>query len=134
MSIERLNPAGVFAVPDLVSQAVTSTGRTLVHLSGQVAWDAEGNLTGPGDHAAQAAKIAENITTVLAAANATWADIVKETIYVVDYRPELVPAIFAALRRGPAPASTLVPVPALFQPGYLIEVEVIAAVGTHPRS
>ena len=128
MSIERVNPATVFAMPDLISQAVSSTGRTLVHLSGQVAWDADGNLTGPGDHAVQAAKIAENITAALAAANATWDDIVKETIYVVDYRPELIPVIFGALRRGPAPASTLVPVPALFQPGYLIEVEVVAAI------
>lgn len=128
MSIERVNPATVFAMPDLISQAVSSSGRTLVHLSGQVAWDADGNLTGPGDHAVQAAKIAENITAALAAANATWDDIVKETIYVVDYRPELIPVIFGALRRGPAPASTLVPVPALFQPGYLIEVEVVAAI------
>jgi len=128
VSIERVNPATVFAMPDLISQAVSSSGRTLVHLSGQVAWDADGNLTGPGDHAVQAAKIAENITAVLAAANATWDDIVKETIYVVDYRPELIPVIFGALRRGPAPASTLVPVPALFQPGYLIEVEVVAAI------
>jgi enamine deaminase RidA (YjgF/YER057c/UK114 family) len=128
VSIERVNPATVFAMPDLISQAVSSSGRTLVHLSGQVAWDADGNLTGPGDHAVQAAKIAENITAALAAANATWDDIVKETIYVVDYRPELIPVIFGALRRGPAPASTLVPVPALFQPGYLIEVEVVAAI------
>ena len=64
----------------------------------------------------------------MSAASASWDDVVKETIYVVDYRPELVPAIFAALRRGPAPASTLVPVPTLFQPGYLIEVDVVAAI------
>lgn len=129
MSIERLDPAGVFALPDLISQVVTCTGRTLVHLSGQVAWDVDGNLTGAGDHAVQAATIADNITTALAAVGATWDDVVKETIYVVDHRPELVPAIFGALRRGPAPASTLVPVQALFRPGFLIEVEVVAAVG-----
>jgi enamine deaminase RidA (YjgF/YER057c/UK114 family) len=127
MSIERINPVGVVALPELVTQVVTSTGRTLVHLSGQVAWDEAGNLV-EGDHAAQAATVAANITTALAAVGATWDDIVKETIYVVDYRPELIPAIFGALRRGPAPASTLVPVPALFRPGYLIEVEVVAAV------
>jgi len=128
MSIDRLNPEGVYALPSLISQAVVSTGRALVHLSGQVAWDAEGNLVGAGDPAAQAAKVADNIGTALKAAGATWDDVVKETIYVVDYRPELVPAIFQALRRGAVPASTLVPVPALFRPGYLIEVEVIAAI------
>ena len=103
MSIERHNPATLVAMPDLISQAVTSTGRSLVYLSGQVAWDTDGNLVGPGDYAAQAAKIAQNITAALTAAGATWNDIVKETIYVVDYRPELVPVIFGALRRGPAP-------------------------------
>lgn len=124
MTIERLNPPTVFALPELISQAVTSNGT--VHLSGQVAWDTNGTLVGAGDHAAQATKIADNITALLAAAGATWDNVVKETIYVVDYRPELAPAILGALRRGPAPASTLVPVPALFQPGFLIEVEVVA--------
>ncbi|WP_213005061.1 RidA family protein, partial [Paractinoplanes toevensis] len=105
MRIERLNPPTVFAVPDVISQGVTAGG--MLYLSGQVAWDTDGRLIGAGDHAAQAAKIAENITELLTAAGATWDDVVKETIYVVDYRPELVPAIFGALRRGPAPASTL---------------------------
>ncbi|GIF20438.1 enamine deaminase RidA (YjgF/YER057c/UK114 family) [Actinoplanes tereljensis] len=126
MTIERLNPPTVFAIPDLISQAVTVGG--LLFLSGQVAWDTDGALVGAGDHAAQAAQIADNITALLTAASAAWADVIKETIYVVDYRPDLVPAIFTALRRGPAPASTLVPVPALFQPGFLLEVEVVAAI------
>jgi enamine deaminase RidA (YjgF/YER057c/UK114 family) len=126
MSLERLNPPAVFAMPDLISQGVVSTGTRHVHLSGQVAWDAEGRLVGAGDHAAQAGQIAANIGELLTAAGVTWDDVVKETIYVVDYRPELVPAIFGALRRGRPPASTLVPVAALFQPGYLIEVEVVA--------
>jgi hypothetical protein len=30
MSIDRLNPAGVFALPELISRAVVSRGRTLV--------------------------------------------------------------------------------------------------------
>ncbi|BBH71765.1 hypothetical protein ACTI_84500 [Actinoplanes sp. OR16] len=118
--MRRINPEGVFAPPG-ISQVVTATG-TMVFLSGQVAWGAQ------GDHAAQAGQIAENITIALSAVGATWDDVVKETIWVVDYRPELLPGIVGALRRGSPPASTLVAVPALFAPGYLIEVEIVAMI------
>lgn len=129
MTIERLDPPGLAAAPGLISQLVATTGRTLVHLSGQVAWDEDGTPVAPGDHAAQAARIARNIDTALASVGATRADIVKETIYVVDYTPGLLQPIIGALRDGaqPPPASTLIGVAALFAPDFLIEVDVIAA-------
>ncbi|MET9661603.1 RidA family protein [Streptomyces sp. NPDC006510] len=126
MSVRRIDPPGLYAAPGLISQVVTTTGRQLIHLSGQVAWDAAGNCTG-ADHAAQAAVIARNITTALAAAGATREDIIKEVIYIVDYTPDILPPVLAALRDGAAaPASTLIPVSALFAPGYLLEVDITA--------
>lgn len=129
MAVRHINPTGLHALPDMFTHVVSVTDAELVYLSGQVAWDADGELVGKGDHAAQAAQIARNIHTALAAVGATPADIVKQTIYVVDYSPEVAPAIFAALNkgRGTPPAGTLIPVPALYAPGYLIEVEAIAA-------
>ncbi|MFC8083061.1 RidA family protein [Streptomyces sp. NPDC057340] len=84
---------------------------------------------GLGDHGAQAAQIARNLDAALAAVGATRDDIVDETVYVVGYTPELLPAIFGPLRAGvaKAPASTLVGVSALFAPEFLLEVKVVAA-------
>ncbi|MDJ1134240.1 RidA family protein [Streptomyces iconiensis] len=129
MSVQRVNPPAVHSPTGMISQVVTTERERLVHLSGQVAWDAEGRPVGPGDHGAQAAQIVHNIEAALAAVGATRDDIVKETLYVVDYSPALLPAIFGPLREGVtlAPASTLVAVPALFAPEYLLEVEVVAA-------
>ncbi|MEW2298308.1 Rid family hydrolase [Streptomyces sp. NPDC006743] len=129
MSVTRVNPPSVHSPSDQITQVVTVEGRRLVHLSGQVAWDERGRPVGLGDHGAQAAQIARNLDAALAAVGATRDDIVDETVYVVDYTPELLPAIFGPLRAGvaEAPASTLVGVSALFAPGFLLEVKVVAA-------
>ncbi|MEU6482189.1 Rid family hydrolase [Streptomyces sp. NPDC047017] len=139
MSVNRVSPPSVHNPSDQISQVVTVDGARLVHLSGQVAWDAQGRPVGIGDHGAQAAQIARNLDAALAAVGATRDDIIEETVYVVAYTPELLPAIFGPLRAGvsQAPASTLVGVPALFAPEYLIEVQVVAALpgrGSHDRA
>ncbi|MFD7704144.1 RidA family protein [Streptomyces caelestis] len=128
VTVQRINPPGLHAAPGLISQLVVTTGRQLVHLSGQVAWDSHGNPTG-GDHAVQAAVIARNIDTALAAVGVTRDDLVKEAIYVAGYTPDILQPVLAALRErvGTAPASTLAPVPAFFAPDYLVEVDVTAA-------
>ncbi|GAA2876974.1 RidA family protein [Streptosporangium fragile] len=130
MPVTRVNPGGVHALPQLITQVVTAEPHRIAYVSGQVAWDENGEPVGRGDHAAQIAQIARNLDACLASVGATRADVVKETIYVVDYSPDLLPAIIGALREGVTapPASTLVAVPALFSPDFLIEVEVVAAV------
>ncbi|MFC8879750.1 RidA family protein [Streptomyces ardesiacus] len=129
MSVTRVSPPSVHNPSDQITQVVTVDGRRLVHVSGQVAWDERGRPVGLGDHGAQAAQIARNLDAALAAVGATRDDIVDETVYVVDYTPELLPAIFGPLRAGVAesPASTLVGVSALCAQGLLLEVKVVAA-------
>lgn len=139
MPVNRVSPPSVHNPSDRISQVVTVDGTRLAHLSGQVAWDARGRPVGLGDHEAQAAQIARNLDAALAAVGATRDDIIEETVYVVDYTPKLLPAIFGPLRAGvsEAPASTLVGVPALFAPEYLLEVQVVAALparGGHDRA
>ncbi|HEX4253187.1 MAG TPA: RidA family protein [Pseudonocardia sp.] len=125
-----LNPDGLDAKPELISQAVVVPELGLVYLSGQVAWDAEGRLVGEGDHGAQAEQIVRNIDLALAAAGTDRNHVVKETVYVVGHRPELVPAILGPLRKGAArpPASTFLGVETLYEPGYLVEVDIIARI------
>ncbi|MBO8196719.1 RidA family protein [Streptomyces smyrnaeus] len=136
MPVNRVDPPSVHNPSDQITQVVAVDRTRIAHLSGQVAWDAEGRPVGPGDHEAQAAQIARNLDAALAAVGATRDDIIEETVYVVDYTPELLPAIFGPLRAGvsQAPASTLVGVPALFAPEFLLEVQVVAALpgrGSH---
>lgn len=115
--------------PAAYSNVVTGSGR-LVVVAGQVARDQRGNLVGPGDAEAQAYQVFENLGLCLAAVGATFDDVVKLTYFVTDI------AILPAVRRvrnryiktDLRPASTAVQVAALFEPGYLIEVEALAIV------
>ncbi|MBU6534188.1 RidA family protein [Streptomyces mayonensis] len=125
--IHRIEPDGVFGLPDLISQVSVPSGRDLAFLSGQVAWDEEGRVVGEGDHVAQVEQIARRIDRVLLALGAGREDIVKETVYVVDYAPRLAPALLGALHGTPPPSSTLVGVAQLFAPEFLIEVECVIA-------
>jgi enamine deaminase RidA (YjgF/YER057c/UK114 family) len=59
-----------------------------VYTAGQVSIDERGTLIGAGDLAAQTAQAMRNVGFALAAAGADYADIVKITTYVVNYKPE----------------------------------------------
>jgi enamine deaminase RidA (YjgF/YER057c/UK114 family) len=131
MGLQRLTPTGLFK-PAAYTQVIVASGRRMVFIAGQVSIDAEGRLVAPGDFAGQVKQVFANLRTALEGAGATSADVTKITIYVVDYKPELRPLLGEARASifGPAtlPASTLVGVQALAEPGYLIEVEAIAVI------
>jgi enamine deaminase RidA (YjgF/YER057c/UK114 family) len=111
------------------SQVVTGRGR-LVVVSGQIAQDAAGELVGPGDPAAQARQVFENLGRCLAAAGAGFGDVVKLTFFVLDVAdlPAAREARDAVIDTARPPASTAVQVSALVGPGYLLEVEAWALV------
>ncbi|WP_033288886.1 RidA family protein [Amycolatopsis jejuensis] len=127
-AVEYLNPAGLHRIPGALTACVVVRSAGLVFLSGQVAWDEHGALIGD-DHFAQMRQIVRNLDLALAAAGSGRDLIVKETVYVVDHQPELLPGLLVPLRTSGAepPASTLAGVSALFAPGVLVEVDVVAA-------
>jgi len=129
MTITRIDPPTINSAPGLIAQIAIPHDRDLVFVSGQVAWDSAGEFVGVGDHATQIAQVARNIDAVLVALDVDRDAIVKETIYVVDWRPELLPVVIGGLRNGSAvPASTLIGVTSLFHPDALVEVEIVVAV------
>lgn len=135
MTITLRNPAGLPEVGAYHHVAVASPGR-LVFVAGQVSWDADGVTVGAGDLAAQVEQCYVNVATSLAAAGATFDDLVRLTVYVVDWTPDKLPVFLegvarAAARLGstPAPPATLIGVAALDVPEHLVEVEATAAVG-----
>src|SRR5262245_31266293 len=74
-------PAGV-APGRGYSHVVTGKGR-LVVISGQVAQDEHGELVGPGDPAAQARQVFQNLGRCLAEAGASFSDVVKLGLFVL---------------------------------------------------
>lgn len=128
----RLNPSTLYdSVGFGFSHAtIQEAGRTL-HLAGQVAWDAQGALVGPGDLAAQTAQALANLKLVLDAAGATPADIVRLRTYIVAHTPDKLGVILPQLgafygAAVPAP-NTVIGVAALALPDFLIEIEATAA-------
>lgn len=124
----RINPPSLYnSVEYGFSHAVESRGGRLVHLSGQVAWDADRNIVGAGDLGAQAMQCVANLKAVLAAVGATPADVVRIRTYVVDHSPDKLGPIGEALAAFygdvlPA-ANTLIGVQSLALPEFLIEIE-----------
>jgi len=101
----------------------------LVFLSGCVPVDGDGRLVGGDDVVAQARQVFANLGAVLAASGASFKDVVKVTVYLVDIadRAAVNPVrqeVFGVTR----PASTLVEVSALAVPLAKLEVEAVALV------
>lgn len=129
--IEFLKPPGLLNVPSF-SQVTTARGGKLVFVSGQVAWDEKGKTLFPGDLEAQTRKTYENLKIALAAAGATFDDVVKFTIYVKNLdttKWKLVSKVRSEfISQDRPPASTMIGVTGLVYDELLIEIEAYALV------
>ncbi|MDO0937865.1 RidA family protein [Streptomyces sp. DG2A-72] len=111
------------------SHVVLGTGR-FVAISGQVALDEDGRLVGVGDPAAQALQVFENLRRCLAAAGATFDDVVKLTYFVTDmaHMPAIRAARAAHIPDDGLPAASAVQVASLVRPEFLLEIEAFAVI------
>ena len=101
----------------------------LLFVSGFVPVDGEGRLVGGEDVAAQARQVFANLAAVLAAAGATFADVVKVTVYLTDIEDrERINPVRQEVFRDTRPASTLVEVSALATPGARVEIDALALI------
>jgi len=125
-----LNPSTLPASRGYTQIVEVPARSRLVYISGQVPLDTAGNVVGRGDFRRQAEQVFTNLGHALAAAGATFGDVVKINYYVRDVSHL---ADLRAVRdrhvdvRSP-PASTLVEVSHLFREDVLLEVEAVAAV------
>ncbi len=131
-ALEHPRPEGLLPNP-AYSHVVAATGKRIIYTAGQVPVDERGTLVGGDDLAAQTAQAMRNVGLALAAAGASYANIVKITTYVVNYKPEHRAIIGKArapfFANGAPPASTLVGVAALALPEWLVEIEAVAVAG-----
>ena len=124
----RTNPTGLSKPTGYTHVVEVQRGRT-IYIAGQVAFDPSGALVGKGDFAAQTRQVMENLKTALAAAGASFDNVVKLTTYVTDMSQ--LPALREIRTKyygANPPASTLVQIVALAHPDLMIEVEAIAVV------
>jgi enamine deaminase RidA (YjgF/YER057c/UK114 family) len=117
-------PAGPYS-----NVTVAPPGGKLVFTAGAVAFDEAGEVVGVGDVVAQAERMMQNLELALEAAGASFDDVTKITMYMVDVQdyPRVAPVRERYLG-APHPASTLIEVKGLMYPELLIEIEAIAVV------
>lgn len=129
MGIEKSNHPELAAPPGY--SHVVSSGRTrLVATAGAVPLDADGNLVGENDIAAQTRKTLENLALALEAAGAGGRDVMKTTVYVVAEERSDLTLAWNEVRSSEFhdAASTLLGVSMLGYEGQLVEIEALAAI------
>jgi enamine deaminase RidA (YjgF/YER057c/UK114 family) len=127
-SVHLVRSDGLTDAAPYAYAAVVPAGRT-VYTAGACPLDENGAVVAPGDVAAQARRVMDNLVVALRAAGATLSDVAKSTVYVASSdRADLV-AAWDVVRAGfgdhDAP-STLLGVAVLGYPDQLVEVEAVA--------
>ena len=125
------NPDSVWKDGDYpFNQAVAEPSGRRVHLTGQVAWDAEGRLIGGNDASRQTEAALENIRLILDEMGGGLEDIVSLTTYFVrDEDKQAISAARAAvLQKSTGPAATGIRVAGLWAPDLLVELTAVAVI------
>jgi 2-iminobutanoate/2-iminopropanoate deaminase len=127
MAIKFHNPKSVSLAGNYSLGAEVPPGARLFYVSGQVGVDSKGKLQVGIEK--QVDTVWKNIIQVLKSAGMGLGDIVKVNVFLTDSR---FIAPYRATRdsyfpNAPFPASTLLIVQGLADPGMLVEVEVVAA-------
>ena len=126
--VRHFNPPGMSSPPTYSHVVEVNGPHRTVYLAGQTGVDANGKVV--GDFRAQTVQVFENIKTALASVGGGFEHVVKLNSYLTnieanadEYR-QVRASYFT--NRSTLPASTLLQIPRLAQPGYLLEVEVVA--------
>lgn len=131
MAVIKINPPGLYeSTPFGFSHAAVQDRGRVLHLAGQVAWDAECKVVGVGDFGVQVEMALSNLKTVLAHSGLGPSDILRLRTYIVANDMERLGAVVGALQRFygeevPAP-NTVIGVQSLALPDFLIEIEGVA--------
>ena len=134
MSVQVVNPDGIHKTTTYF-QASVSSGSKIICLAGQAAIDRDGKLVGAGDLAAQTEQAYRNIHTALTELGASFNDVARLTVYVVDWTSEKMPYLLAGVDKAARELGfdhrrpiTLIGCTGLADPEWLVEVEAMAIV------
>jgi enamine deaminase RidA (YjgF/YER057c/UK114 family) len=121
-----LEPEGVAPPPEPYSHVIRA-GK-MVFVAGQVAFDENGDLVGPGDPRRQAEQCWRNIEACLRSAAANLSQVVKVVCFVADIRhvPQEIEVRRRLFSEGRWPVYTMVQVANLGREDLLFEIDVTA--------
>jgi enamine deaminase RidA (YjgF/YER057c/UK114 family) len=124
----RFSSPGTMPRPYGYSQVVEIAGGHPVYISGQVPLDANNQVVGVGDFAAQTRQAFENVRLALESVGLTFAHVVKIQMFLTDIAnlPAIRDIRDEFVNTEQPPASTTVQVAALFHPDVLFEIDAIA--------
>jgi reactive intermediate/imine deaminase len=123
------NAPGVVKPFGIFSGAAWQPEGKVLHISGQVSQDVDGNIVGVGDITAQTRQVLGNISKILDAVGGQMSDIAKVTVFVKDMSHlDKIHQVRSEFFNPPYPASSLVQVVGLVNPDYLIEIEAVAVI------
>ena len=130
-SVHYINPDSLNKNPAFTNVVVVEGNVKTVHIGGQDAVNASGEIVGKGDIVAQTEQTLANLRVAVAAGGAEPEHIIKLNIYVVEGQP--LQAGFDAFQNAwpevpNAPAITVVFVSALAHPDFLVEIDAVAVV------
>ncbi len=130
MTLEHIQPEGIFDSRQFFTQVVTTTPGRVVFISGQVGWDEEGRVVS-SEYGPQVQKAFANLRLALAGAGAGPEHVAKITSFIVDHDETKLEPFRTEVGRlfgDRLPASTLLGVERLARDDLLFEVEAIAVV------
>ena len=128
MQPTRINPPELFdSRPYGFSQmVVTPSGARMIHMSGQVAWNAQEEIVGKDDLYAQVVQSLRNIETALRHVDATLDNVVALRIYIKQSHMHVPNAVSRGLKEvfgENLPCATWIGVPTLANEEFLVEIE-----------
>jgi len=107
------------------SQAVAANG--FLFTAGQIALDPATGQVVLGDVSAQSEQVFRNLAAILSRAGASWADVVKATVFLMDMKDfPHVNEVYARVMGDARPARSTVQVSGLPR-GVLVEIDLIVA-------
>jgi 2-iminobutanoate/2-iminopropanoate deaminase len=125
LSLKTVHTESAPAAIGPYSQAVIANG--FLFTAGQIALDPATAQVVSGDVVAQTEQVFKNLAAILAEAGATWSDVVKATVFLVDMADfPRVNEVYARVMGPSRPARSTVQVSGLPR-GVLVEIDLVAA-------
>jgi enamine deaminase RidA (YjgF/YER057c/UK114 family) len=131
MPREFLSPPEVGPTFGRYSKGVKTGDR--IFLSGQVPWDADGNVVGPGDINAQAGQVMRNAQLVLESGAGSLTDLASTRVYTTNVQHRDVLAQSRTAHGLADTTATLAEVNSLVDPNFKFEMSGIAHLGGEQR-